>query len=1028
MGSVVAAGGDPKGNWNMSSLSAAAAVRAAMFALEALEPRRFLSGPGAVTETISLDIEAGLPLSGTLEVGQTISFEFQVTAGTQYFIKHSGWRTRASLLSEQYGSLLYVGDDGLLITAAQTETRHLLLYPKDDDSQWPLNYWIYAREFKDDYANEMADAAPISPAAPMLAHLDGADDVDWFSFDAEPGHVYRIRTDWIDGYGVDFGLYDSEGNKLETQSWYSADLVALPKEHETYFVKVAHNDSTSLGDLYQLSLDVLTDDAPNDFESAAPWDLSTVLSGALDYAGDMDYFSFEAKAGESWVFNQIKGLTTEIFDSDGTTIITGIEHYDAKDDLQGYALFTAPHEGVYYVAIEPRWGFMWVVAEGEYEIRAVPARDGGPAIQIAPGQTINDSLDQPGEIDHLSFEAAAGTFYEFKIAADHEKMDYVVRVVGPISASLYHSGDNTQYYPIFGPAYFRNVAPWLAPGSGTFEVEVLAFDASKTGSYSLTMTATVDDFGNGVDHAAPLAADQPRMARIDYQEDYDIFSAEIVEAHRYMVSIVLNGGEGRPYGGWMDDEYGESWCNHNETGTRCVLTPKSSGSRHFSVSGYAPQSYTISFHDITGPSPEEHNRILSEGAPLELVFDAKAKVEYFRIDAEADSIYRIRFNTEVPLFDVYFADADGKPVNWYRDLGYHLEREKRLQLYDPGIWTWSPPVTGTYYLAVASIDPYLVANYTMSLESAIAPAPEFFAPQTLEVGSTIIGEVNKHRNDRFFRFEAAAGTEYEFTILGTNYMGTVTLLAGDGHTPLPVELSQYWLDYHETYYDHFQSFTWTAPASGSYYVALEDETLYRISAAVAPVIPDRAPDPESVNQNIASAAGVIDAGGADIWRFHAFAGRSYRFRTVLGTLDDSVLGLFDPLTQEVIAVNDDTEDEAVGVDDEQLYSSEIIWTADRSGEVLLLVYAYDPQSGGSYRLEVYSASEALKEEILAAVAILPGSAEQMAEAMDDALYGDEEEWWDESDDWDDGEEGWDESDDWDEDWLDEEVWEADEEW
>src|SRR2546423_13752752 len=67
-------------------------------------------------------------------------------------------------------------------------------------------------------------------------------------------------------------------------------------------------------------------------------------------------------------------------------------------------------------------------------------------------------------------------------------------------------------------------------------------------------------------------------------------------------------------------------------------------------------------------------------------------------------------------------------------------------------------------------------------------------------------------------------------------------------------------------------------------------------------------------------------------------------------------------------------------------SSEVRWTTDRSGDVYLIVYGFDEESIGTYRLEVYSTSEAMKEEKLAALSLLPGRADEMVGAVDDQLY------------------------------------------
>ena len=121
----------------------------------------------------------------------------------------------------------------------------------------------------------------------------------------------------------------------------------------------------------------------------------------------------------------------------------------------------------------------------------------------------------------------------------------------------------------------------------------------------------------------------------------------------------------------------------------------------------------------------------------------------------------------------------------------------------------------------------------------------------------------------------------------------------------------------------------------------------------------------------------------------------------------------------MIAVNDDSDDPEVWDDDLQAGSSQVQWTAGHTGEVFVLVYPYDEEIAGSYRLEIYSTTSENKGEVLAAMPLLPAAADEMFVAVDDELYSNEEDW---------DEDVWDDSDqlqDWneDEEWEDEEAYE-----
>src|SRR5436190_4870018 len=67
----------------MSSRSAALLARAAMFALEALEPRWLLSGDVA-GEIIPIDIEAGVGLRHLFDHSSVVQMSFEAREGTSY--------------------------------------------------------------------------------------------------------------------------------------------------------------------------------------------------------------------------------------------------------------------------------------------------------------------------------------------------------------------------------------------------------------------------------------------------------------------------------------------------------------------------------------------------------------------------------------------------------------------------------------------------------------------------------------------------------------------------------------------------------------------------------------------------------------------------------------------------------------------------------------------------------------------------------------------------------------------------------
>src|SRR5436309_2109200 len=89
----------------MSSRSVAAAARAAMFALEALEPRRFLSAGDTAGEAIRLDAEGGVTLAGVF-ASDTVWFSFDAQAGEEFILRDREIADQMTVLSEDGQTVL----------------------------------------------------------------------------------------------------------------------------------------------------------------------------------------------------------------------------------------------------------------------------------------------------------------------------------------------------------------------------------------------------------------------------------------------------------------------------------------------------------------------------------------------------------------------------------------------------------------------------------------------------------------------------------------------------------------------------------------------------------------------------------------------------------------------------------------------------------------------------------------------------------------------------------------------------------
>jgi hypothetical protein len=914
----------------MSSLSVAAAARAELFALEALEPRRLLSA-GDVGEPIQIDAN-GTTIAGSYEGESSVRLIFDAQAGEHYVFFHQYQDTvRMSVLSED-------GDAVLAATApneyhqfvrrldwvAPAGGQFVLELAQITEEHWLYSdYSVAARVAVDQVGDAADESVHIEDHADVNGFIDSVDDSDWYSFDVEAGHLYHVT----DGYYNHFSVYGSDGvTEIDSEEEY--DFVFRAAETGKYFLR-AFTDARSPADDYRPRVDSMEEPGYTP-QTAFDWDLSQTVYG-YHHTGEWEvgfaraFLKIHAQAGYTYVFNSATSKEIDLRAEDGQTVLG----YGSYSDVGHRLIWIAPSSGTFFVTVGYYHQFLVVDGGGAYAIsaRVIPPQDISEARAILPEQTVNGDLLQDGQIDLIKFEAKKNALYTFMMPYEHDLYCCMTNYGPPIQFLMQVLGEgdspgNGADNAIGGEwgHFLGESVSWQAPSSGTHYLSVSSTNWAAAGEYQITMTETLDDFGNNDTHATPLPVGIGAQGRIDYENDADVFSVNAVAGHRYAVSLLPSDSPDQWVQVWMDWDVDGRWpdgleCSDVDLIQRCVLTASETRSYPVTVIGDEGRpNYTIEALDITAQFPAAGYQALASGQPVSLNFDGSGDIHFFKIDAEAGKTYQFATSATWRKLNFDFVDAAGATVQpRFGELPARGHRGERGEL----AYTFAE--SGTYYIAIASFDPSMVGQAQL-----------------------------------YFDEESDA------------------------------------------------------------------------EAADAPTLPPPEPRPTPIaNALIASAGGSLESEGqTGFFTFHAIAGRSYHFRTVLGSLDDSILGLFDPITQQVIAVNDDTEDQSLWDDDVQASSSQIEWTADRSGDFYLVVYGFDEESTGAYRLEVYSTSAALKEETLRMLSLATTKKNDIVSAVDDALFADDEDSAPgDSDVWDDSQDNWDDSS-----LLDSDAWDDEEDW
>ena len=230
-------------------------------------------------------------------------------------------------------------------------------------------YRLSVQEIVDDYPAAAGAGGAVVVGGSATGAVDYAGDEDWFAVELVAGRQYRIHLEGSathrDALEDPFlrGIMDAAGNLLagsgddDGGERYNSRLEFTAPESETYYIAAgAYGEHT--GD-YRLSVGVAGDDYPASTGATGTVAVGGSAMGAVDYAGDEDWFEVELVADREYQIH-IEGSPTHrgtlsdpylygIHDSDGN-LIANTDNDDGGTGLNSSVYFVAPDSGAYYIA------------------------------------------------------------------------------------------------------------------------------------------------------------------------------------------------------------------------------------------------------------------------------------------------------------------------------------------------------------------------------------------------------------------------------------------------------------------------------------------------------------------------------------------------------------------------------------------------------------------------------------------------------------------------------------------------------
>ena len=557
------------------------------------------------------------------------------------------------------------------------------------------------------------------------------------------------------------------------------------------------------------------------------------------------------------------------------------------------------------------------------------------ATRIAIGEAVAIEFESPDDEGMFVFLGEPGVEYVFTL--DWEGWFRLSDPWRPIMV-LFDAGGQ-ELARLEGDDSSQNMMMWQAVTGGDYYIAV--GDGATFGSLTLTVTVggaaeplDRDDHGNSEGDATAIGVGADVRGALDYDDDIDFFRFQAERGQSYQIDVAL---------GTLDDSIVElydvdwSFLNTNDdygetNASRLYWEAPSSGERYVLVGGYGTGTYTltVSLSDLI----DDHGNSEGDATAIRVGTDVRGAVDYdddidfFRFQAERGQTYRI---------DVALGTLDDSIVELYdTDWSFLDTNDDYGDTYASRLY-WEAPSSGERYVLVGGAYTSSQGTYTLTVSLIIDDHANSEGGATaIRAGAGVRGVLDYDGDIDYFRFQAEQGKFYQIDVaLGTLDDSQLVLLGPDDW-----ELA-YNDDHGNTYASRL---SWEAPSSGERYVAVEGYGIGTYTLTVSII------DDHGNSEGDATAIRVgTDVRGAvdydddiDFFRFQAERGQTYRIDVALGTLDDSIVELYDT-DWSFLDTNDDYGD---------TYASRLYWEAPSSGERYVLVGGAYTSSQGTYTLTV----------------------------------------------------------------------------
>lgn len=329
---------------------------------------------------------------------------------------------------------------------------------------------------------DVATTRDLVKNAEVTGNLEVAGDSDWFGLTMTSGLSYGIElrgatTNML--VGSDIQLRDNNGNIVDYKTSYSGTNNAIIHNATStgdYFFSV--NDGSNDTGGYGIKF-IATDTIQNNISTTNTLARNSVVTSAIDVAGDADWFRVTMKEGMTYGFQVLSRTTNplqwgdlELRDAQGNII----DYFNSSSGVTNTLAFTAATAGTYYVTVRD-----YSSDTGGYSLRNIGAdtvrADVETTSRLVEGGAVKGRIDMLSDSDWFEIDTQQGVTYTFTLSGDGKAGE-----LDNSTLTLRDAAGNVLTYDSYGAV---TSLTYTATTDGPLFVEATGYDSSDWGSYVL---------------------------------------------------------------------------------------------------------------------------------------------------------------------------------------------------------------------------------------------------------------------------------------------------------------------------------------------------------------------------------------------------------------------------------------------------------------------------------------------------------------------------------------------------------------